>query len=126
MLRCVADYTKKNKSIVNRKGTDPDAKMNCFTWSIEENDWIVPWDQYNEELNNWQGPIHNGKFCLQTLKEKKNIYETYTKYSGSAKFNGIPRELIPKIPIKSYKDQCREHMIRNIMWDLFSLPEPRN
>ena len=30
------------------------------------------------------------------------------------------------IPIKSYKDQFREHIIRNGMWDVFSLPDPRN
>ena len=40
--------------------------------------------------------------------------------------NGIPREGKPAIPIKSYKDQCREHMINNGMWDVFSLPDPRN
>ena len=40
-----------------------------------------------------------------------------------AKFNGIPREGKPEIPIKSYKDQCREHMINNGMGDVFSLPE---
>ena len=30
------------------------------------------------------------------------------------------------IPIKSYKYQCREHMVNNGMWDVFSLPDPRN
>ena len=28
--------------------TDPDAKMNCFIWSKEENDQSVPQDSYNE------------------------------------------------------------------------------
>ena len=31
-------------------GTDPDKNMNYFTWSKEENDWIVPEDHYNEEF----------------------------------------------------------------------------
>ena len=39
---------------------------------------------------------------------------------------GVPSEEKQVIPIKSYKDQCREHMIRNGMWDVFSLPDPRN
>ena len=52
--------------------------------------------------------------------------ETCSKYAGSAKFNGITREGKPSIPIKSYKDQCREKIINNGMWDVFSLPEPRN
>ena len=42
------------------------------------------------------------------------------------KFNIIPREGNPEIPINSYKQHCREHMIRNGMWDLFSLPDPLN
>ena len=52
--------------------------------------------------------------------------ETCSKYAGSSNFNGIPREVKPAIPIKSYKDQCREHMIRNGMWDVLSLPYPHN
>ena len=52
--------------------------------------------------------------------------EICSKYAGSVKFNGIPREVKPAIPIKSYKDQCREHIIRNGMWDVFSITEPQN
>ena len=57
-------------------------------------------------------------------EEKKE--ETCSKYAGSAKFNGIPRERKPAIPIKSYKYQCREHMIRSGMWDVFYLLDPFN
>ena len=52
--------------------------------------------------------------------------ETCSKYAGYVKFNGIPREGKPAITIKSYKDQCREHMIKNGMWDVFSITEPQN
>ena len=62
---------KEEKDIIPWSGTDPDAKMNCFTWSKENNDWIVSGDQYNEGFNNWKGPIHNGQFCSQTLKDKR-------------------------------------------------------
>ena len=117
---------KEETDIVPWSGTYPYAKMNCFTWSKEDNDWIVSGDQYNEELKNQKGPIHNGQFRSQTLKEKQKTEETCSKYAGSAKFNGIPREGKPAIPIKSYKDQCREHMINNVMWDVLSFPDPRN
>ena len=72
-------------------GTDPYAKMNCFTWSKEDNDWIVSGDQYNKEFKNCKGSIHNDQFCSQTLKEKRKTEETCSRYAGSAKFNGIPR-----------------------------------
>ena len=100
--------------------------MNCFTWPKEDNDCIIPGDQYNEQFNKWQRPIHNGQLRSQTLKDKVNTEEICFKYSGSDKFNGIPREGNPSIPIKYYKDQCRERIIRNGMWDVFSLPDPCN
>ena len=59
---------KGEKDIVTWSGSDPDAKINCFTWSQQNNDWIVPEDQYDEELKNWRRPIHNGQFRSQTLK----------------------------------------------------------
>ena len=64
--------------------------MNFFTWSKENNDKIVPEDQYNEEFKNWRGPTNNGQLRSQTLKEKIKIEETCSKYAGYAKFNGIP------------------------------------
>ena len=67
---CGELYKEYYGSIVTWSGTDPDDKMNSFTWSKEDNDWIVIGDQYNEEFNNWQGPINNGKFRSHNLKEK--------------------------------------------------------
>ena len=123
---CVWLCKEEEYSLVPWSGIDSDSKMNFFTWSKDKNYWIVPEDQYDEEFKNWRGPIHNGQFHSQTLKEKSKTEDTCSKYSGSVKFNGIPREGKPAIPIKSYKDQCREHMTRNGMLDFFSLPDPRN
>ena len=66
--------------------------MNCFTWYKENNDWIVPEEQYDDELKNWRGPIHNGQFCSKNLKGKLNTEEKCYKYAGSVKLNYIPRE----------------------------------
>ena len=30
------------------------------------------------------------------------------------------------ITIKSYKDKCREHMIINVIWGVFSIADPQN
>ena len=123
---CSGLYKEYDGSLVPRSGTELDTKMNCFTCSKEYNDWIVPGYQYNKDVKNWRGPIHNGQFRSQTLKEKRKTEEICSKYAGSAKFNVISREGKPAIPIKSYKDQCREHMIRNGMWDSFYLIDQRN
>ena len=75
--------------------------MNYFTWSKEDNDWIFLGDQYNEEFNNWRGPINNGQLFQKNFKEKTKIEETCSKYAGSVNFIGTPREGNPAIPIKS-------------------------
>ena len=56
---CGGLYKEEDNSLVPWSRNDLDAKMNCFTWSKEENDLIVPGDQYNEEFKNWRGPINN-------------------------------------------------------------------
>ena len=38
---CGGLYKEDNGYIVPWSGTDPDTKLNFFTWSKEDNDWIV-------------------------------------------------------------------------------------
>ena len=45
---CGGLYKEEEDSLVPWSGIDPDAKMNCFTWSKESDDWIVPEDEYDE------------------------------------------------------------------------------
>ena len=49
---CRRLYKGEDDSLVTWSGTDPYAKMNRFTWSKYDNDFIVPGDQYNEEFKN--------------------------------------------------------------------------
>ena len=45
--QCGVLYKEDNESIIPWSGTDPDAKMNSFTCSTEENDWILLGGEYN-------------------------------------------------------------------------------
>ena len=45
---CGGLYKEDEDYLVPLSGTDPDAKMNFFTCSKEDYDWIVPGYQYNE------------------------------------------------------------------------------
>ena len=67
--QCGGLYKEDNESIIPWSGTDPDAKMNSFTCSTEENYWIFLGGQYNEAVNNWKGPVNNGQFRQQNIKE---------------------------------------------------------
>ena len=63
---------------------------------------------------------------MNILKKKKIKERTCSKFPGYVNFNIITREGKPEIPIKSYKDQWRDHMIRNGMWDIVYLTDPCN
>ena len=39
--QCGGLYKEDHGFIIPWSGTDPDAKMNSFTWSKNENDWII-------------------------------------------------------------------------------------
>ena len=43
---CGELYKEDHGSIIPWSGTDPDAKMNSFTWSTNKNDWIILREQY--------------------------------------------------------------------------------
>ena len=45
---CGGLYKEEEDSLVPWSGTDTYAKLNCFTWSKENNDFIVPEGQYDE------------------------------------------------------------------------------
>ena len=68
---CVGLYKEDHGSIIPWSGTDPDAKMNSFTWSTDKNDWIVLGDWYSGDFNNWRGHINNGQFRQHNLKEMR-------------------------------------------------------
>ena len=40
-------YNEEDEYLVPWSGTYSDAKINCFTWSKENNNWIVPGYQYS-------------------------------------------------------------------------------
>ena len=46
--QCGGLYKEDHGYIISWSGTNPDAKMNSFTWSKNDNDWIMLGDQYNE------------------------------------------------------------------------------
>ena len=76
---CGRLYKDDHGSIITWSVTDPEAKINGFTWSKNDNDWIILGDQYNEELNNWQGPINNGQSRQKNIKEMIKTEETRSK-----------------------------------------------
>ena len=123
---CVGLYKEDYGSIATKSVMDPDSKMNCFTLSRKDNCWVVPGDEYNNELKNWQVHICKRQLRAHALKNMRIIYIICSKFLGSIKFNQITREVNPEIPIKLYRYQFREHMIKSGIWDVLSFPDHCN
>ena len=70
--QCGELYQEYHGSIITWSGTDTDTKINSFPWSTDDDDCIVLGDHYNEELNNWKGPINNGQLRQHNLREMRN------------------------------------------------------
>ena len=118
-------YKEVQDTLIYWSGTYTYTQMNCFRWDVKEKDWVVSKGRLNEIYQNWSSPIHNVQFCGQNLKEKSNTKYNCNKYEGT-KFNGIPKDEKPTIPIKSYKAKYQVHTIQNGMGDIFYIPNPRN
>ena len=63
-------YKEEYRYIGNWSGRDPNAKMNCFTCSRKDNDWVVPGYQYNNKFKKWRRPINNRQLYAHALKKK--------------------------------------------------------
>ena len=123
---CDVLYKDDDVSIVIWSGMDPDSKINCFTCSGKDNDLVVSGDQYNNKSKKWRGTIHNGQLHSQALRKMIITERICFKFLVYIKFNGIPRDGIMEIPIKPYKYQFHEHMVKNGMFEVFSLLGPHN
>ena len=100
--------------------------MNFFTWSNEDNDWIIQGDKYNGEFKTGEDlSIMVNSVCRPSRRRKiKRIHAPSMQILPS--IIGIHIEVKPSIPIKSYKDQFRNHMVRNGIWGVISLQDPQN
>ena len=50
---CGRLYKEDDGSIFTCSVTEPDEKMDCFTWSRKYNELVVAGDQYNIKFKNW-------------------------------------------------------------------------
>ena len=61
------------------------------------------------------------------VKQERTTKENCTSYAGTEVFNGInPTDGNINIPLMTFKDVTRKHMIDHGMTDVFLLKDPRN
>jgi hypothetical protein len=76
-----------------------------------------------------QGPTRNGMNRPRSVKNMRTTTENCTQYNdtGGVKFKGLnPKEEKISIPMKTYNEISRKHMIHHRMIDCFLLRDPRN
>jgi uncharacterized protein YnzC (UPF0291/DUF896 family) len=116
----------KTDDIFAWSGTDPDSEIMTYSWDQVLNRWTIPKDKYVEGAARIQGPTRNLMYRPRGVKNERQTMEFCTTYKGT-KFNGLtPKEGKAAMPLKTYKDILRHHMIEHGMWDVFNLNDPKN
>lgn len=116
----------KTDDIFAWSGTDPDSDIMTYSWDQVLNRWTIPKDKYVEGAARIQGPTRNLMYRPRGVKNERQTMEFCTTYKGT-KFNGLtPKEGKAAMPLKTYKDILRHHMIEHGMWDVFNLNDPKN
>ena len=117
------DESGSTEIIVPWVGTDPDSNIQNYTWDQDNEKWIFPTALFDRSWPKIKGPNHPGQFRPLGFKDSCKTQELCITYSGT-KFNGLPTSKDSKanIPLKNYKDECRQHMIKQGMWDVFNIP----
>ena len=119
------DESGSTETIVPWVGTDPDSNIQNYTWDQDNEKWIFPTELFDKSQPKIKGPNHPGQFRPLGFKDSCKTQELCIPYSGS-KLNGLPtsKDIKANILLKNYKDACRQHMIKQGMWD-FLISQPQ-
>ena len=109
-------------------GTDPDAEtVMMYSWSVALKGWTIDVKDVKKGGTRIQGPTREGMYRPRGVKQERVTKEHCITYGGMDKFNGvIPIDGQTTIPLSTFKDVMRQHMIENGMIDTFLLKDPRD
>lgn len=110
-----------NKVVFPWSGTDPDSSVICYSYDSTADTWFFRGDHSVDAVRR-RGPEHIGMYRMPGFKNASKIQELCTTYSGTA-YNGLSPKAgaRPTMPLKTFKELVRRHMIVNGMWDIFSI-----
>ena len=92
---CGGIFKDKNQDktlIIPWSGTDPDSKINCYSWSKDERKWQIPISQHLSEVELTKCPCHICILWPTIAKHAKLAQDTCVTYKGT-KFNGLPKTI---------------------------------
>lgn len=114
-----------HKHVFAWSGTDPDAKMNCYSWNQEDpGAWVINAGVMVRGQPRMKGPPHDGMYRPTGVKFERHTRLSCTTYVSDIHFNGMtPSDGKIAIKLKVYKGSTRLHMIVHGMWDLFNVTD---
>ena len=90
-------------------GSDPDSKVNIYSYVVDETDstkgtWKCPRELQNPRYKSHKGPLHVGQFRPTNVKEKRKVKTSCCTFTGSAKYGGSNKknDNNNNIPLRDY------------------------
>ena len=111
-------------------GSDPDSKVNIYSYVVDKTDstrrtWQCRKELYNPKCKSHKGPLHVGQFRPNHVKEKHKVKTSYCTFTGSTKYGGSKKkDNNNNIPLRDYVRTARKHMVENGMWSVFQYVDP--
>ena len=82
---------------------------------MDNKTWII--DEVNMEWGHNKGALHVTQYIPTSVKVQTTTCAKCTDFSGTATMYN-PEDKVSTIPLNTYKDTCRSHMILHGMWDV--------
>jgi len=125
--KCGGLFLSEDKKVIAFVGTDPDAKVNVWTYDPEKDKYVINKKTVIKHFTHQKGPVWNGQFRPSSLKDIKKVEETCKEFKGT-KFDGLTSKDggAPPLGLITYKEIIRRHLIKNGMWNVFQYAHPKS
>ena len=122
--KCGGLFKSDKGEVVPFVGTNPDAKINSYSWCDIKSKWSIDAKISHSDWDNIKGPVNVGQYRPRGVKSELKMQEACIRYNGT-KFDGAVLKDVAML-VTTYKELVRSHCIKNGMYNVFEIEDPRN
>ena len=122
--KCGGLFKSDKGEVVPFVGTNPDAKINSYSWCDIKSKWSIDAKISHSDWDNIKGPVNVGQYRPRGVKSELKTQEACIRYDGT-KFDGVVSK-DGAMSVTTYKELVRSHCIKNGMFNVFEIEDPRN
>eukprot|EP00957_Ditylum_brightwellii_P177075 13489235-Ditylum_brightwellii.AAC.1 len=113
------DKNQDKELIIFWSSSDPDSKVNCFSWSKDDSKLQIPRSQYLPGVESMKSQCHICMLWPTIPKHAKVVQDACVAYKGTT-FNGLSKsdKVCPLMTICQHKATVFQHMINNMMCNI--------